>query len=116
MIEDIKKYKAHQIEDDVEAVKAVDASIEALRDDIVKYLKEANDTYYIDEEGKPKEAEGARKKSFWGSLGKAMKMLKSKKKGPSRFEKEKAKAKIKKSKDLWDVYDDMKKSFEMVRW
>lgn len=110
--EDIKKYKEQQVEDDVEAVKAVDASIEAMREDIVKYLKEAHDSYYVSEDGKVKEDKEEKKKdkNFWGSLGK---FFKGKKSGPKLdFKKSSKSAKD----DLWDLYDEFKKNFEMVRW
>ena len=123
--DDIKKYQEQEDKDTVDLIVSMNASLEALREDLDKYLKEAGEITEIKEEE-------AKEPSFFqkmlepftsiiiGIFGKKKAEEETKvkiEKAPTWKEKlEKAKLIKDSSKTLWLVYDSFKKSNGMTCW
>jgi len=120
---DLKAYRDTKIDEDIEVLKSVFASIEALEEELLRYLKEADDAYSQEKLGK-KEKKDGKTPSFIARVFKREK----KEKIPSKYEREKLRKVVEgglydvgsltgfTSGVTWKVFDKMKKFFGSLRW
>ena len=122
--EQIDKYKKQKDEEDMELLTSINMSMDAIKDDLDKYLKEAGEI--IDEEGEEEEKRGSTNRlgflSPFSDLGKGFKLVmprRTKKKGKKDTwseKEEKAIAKSQASVYARTCYQIFKKAHGMVQW
>jgi hypothetical protein len=119
---DIAQYKALKAHEDFELLSSIDSSVkaamEALGDDLMKYLREAGEDIPLQKKGEPKP--GPPKPRFFGLLSpkRPSKPVKKMPKGMSKFqikaEKDAAEKDVKQF--MWLSYKNFKKAHGMVTW
>ena len=128
--DEIERFKKMKDAEDFELMESIDASLkaamEALGNDLEKYLKEAEEMHK--EEKKEEKGKEAKKLDLFGpftAIGKGFAETfttilpkKKKKEGPSqeKIEKEREKAKGIATKDLWQTYKNFKKAHRILAW
>lgn len=119
----IKAYKDEQNSEDIELIASIDATMESIKEDLQKYLREAGEQFDEDEKSsKPVKKELSNPfTALFSGFGEMFGLLKPEKKGKSMFgfkeikeskkqEKEKKKAEGFSAEMAWTLYDVFKKT------
>ncbi len=118
--EDLEKYREAKDKEDMELLSSVNASIDAIKDDLDKYLKEAGELIGEEEEAEEKKSRANMLEAFagFGQLFALKKGIGSKGRTKETWseKQERESAKAKSSGDCKIVYEIFKKAHQMVQW
>ena len=119
----IEAYKGEQDAEDVELIASIDATMEAIKEDLQKYLKEAGEKFEEEEKKEEKFKEESPFVSLIKGFGEIFSLFRIKREGifnfaeareAKAFEKEKKKVSAKAAEQAWTLYDVFKKANGMA--